>query len=234
MENKRLGKFIKELRLKKGVSQEELAKAIKLSLNKIQKIEQGKMKVSTETIFYLHKYFNVPVEEILNVYLGKTEINTHNELLISLSNEKRKYNKFKKTITLVSIIFIILTSIISIYLYNNRDWGYFLNGESENFKYSNSMFIHDNGTYYLMFGQFEIKNNEIKEEDINYIELKCKDRLIIGSSNILTGYTRESKGYDELFPKNVAKNIDDWYYEITYLVNDEKIIERIDLVNKSL
>lgn len=234
MEGKRLGKFIKELRLKKGASQEELAEAIKLSLNKIQKIEQGKMKVSTETIFYLHKYFNVPVEEILNVYLEKSEINTHNELLLSLSNEKRKYNKFKKTITLVSIIFILLTSIVSIYLYNNRDWGYFLNGESENFKYSDSMFIHDNGTYYLMFGQFEIKNNEIKETDINYIELKCKDRLIIGSSNILTGYTRESKGYDELFPKNVAKNIDDWYYEITYSVNGEKIIERIDLENKSL
>ena len=96
------------------------------------------------------------------------------------------------------------------------------------------MFLHDNGVYYLTFGEFNFKNENISKESIKDIRLKCNDRLIIASNTFLTGNTREQKGYDELFPKIVAKNVDDWYYEITYNINDEIIVERMNLINEPI
>jgi len=234
MKNIEFGKFIQNLRTKNGISEEELAKSLNISLNKLKKIEKGQTKVTTEIIWNLHKFFGVSVDELLDIYTEDNKNNTHDKLLIMLSDEKRKYKKFKRIILTLFSLFIIGITILNIYLYNNRDWGYILKGESDNFRYNNVMFIHDNDTYYLMFGDLEFNNDKISKDNIDYVELKCNERLIIGSSSILTGYTRENKGYDELFPKDVAKNIDNWYYEISYSVDGEKFTERIDLVSKSL
>ena len=233
MKSKKIGKLIEQLRNENNLSQEDLANKINISLDHLKKIEKGQGEITTQIIWDLRNLFNVTVDELLNAYVDKKEINIHDKAKILSNNVKKK--KKRKFITSLLITFLIFNiCLIGIKLYQNRDWGYLLKGETENFTYDNAMFLHDNGVYYLTFGEFNFKNGNISKENIKDIRLKCNDRLIIASNTFLTGTTREQKGYDELFPKIVAKNVDDWYYEITYYINDEIIVERMNLINEPI
>lgn len=234
MKSQQIGKFIEELRIEKDITQEQLAQLININLETLKKIEKGQAKVTTEIIWDLHKIFDVSVDEILNAQRGKKKKNKHDALVSLLSKEKKKYDKFKRIASAILVFLILITVTIGYLSYKNRDWGYILKGESENFIHDNSIFLYSNGTYYFMFGNFEFKNSSISEDDIVYVELKCGDRLIIGSSDFLSGSTKENKGYDELFPKEVANNVNNWYYEITYIVDGEKTTEILDIESESI
>lgn len=57
------GKKVKEIRKKKGVSQESLADLAGLDRTYISDIENGKRNVSLETIFKIAEALNIPVVE---------------------------------------------------------------------------------------------------------------------------------------------------------------------------
>ena len=109
-----------------------------------------------------------------------------------------------------------------------------MDGESETFKSTNSLFVYDGKIYFLMIGNFEIKNQDILKEDIESVRLMCNDRLIIGSNTFITGMERENKGYNELFPKEVVNNLNDWYYEIKYKSDDGIKTEILKINNKEI
>ena len=109
-----------------------------------------------------------------------------------------------------------------------------MDGESETFKSTNSLFVYDGKTYFLMIGNFEIKNQDILKEDIESVRLMCNDRLIIGSNTFITGTERENKGYNELFPNEVVNNLNDWYYEIKYKSDDGIKTEILKINNKEI
>ncbi len=148
------------------------------------------------------------------------------EVKALLKREKRKK-------IIINSIFIILT-IITIsgffWINQNKDFLYILNGESDNFSYENAIFLRDNRMYYLIYG-----NENIKNPDITLVstELKCGDRMIIKSNDFLSGSSQEFMGYDELFPKEVVKNIDDWYFEIVYMLDGKTYTEKLILQNES-
>lgn len=136
-------------------------------------------------------------------------------------------NKIRK-IKIISISIIILISTISIsaiLILYNRNLGYTFNGESESFIYRDSMLVKTNNKYYLAFGDLHIMNKEVKS--IDYTTLLCNDRLIIKASRVLTGIHEEKIGYNELFPKEVYKNIDQWYLKIEYTTIDNQQKEEV-------
>ena len=45
---------------------------------------------------------------------------------------------------------------------------------------------------------------------------------------------RENKGYNELFPKEVVNNLNDWYYEIKYKSDDGIKTEILKINNKEI
>jgi len=150
--------------------------------------------------------------------------------LIETCNKVQKCKKINRILNVVCVLLIPVLIYCFVWVYNNKDFIYILNGESDNFSYNNSLFIKSGNVYYLMYGNIKIKNEDIK---ITNVRLMCDDRLIIGSSQFLEGVSREQKGYDELFPKEVVKNIDNWYYEITYMLDDKEQLEILKLINKS-
>ncbi len=162
------------------------------------------------------------------------EINRENEELIKkLLEVHKKTLKYKKINRILNIICALLIPILIygfVWVYNNKDFMYILNGESDNFSYKNSLFVKSGNIYYLIYGSPKIKNEDIEITDVR---LKCDDRLIIGSNQFLEGVSREQKGYDELFPKEVVKNIDNWYYEITYILDGKEQVEILKLTNRS-
>ncbi len=141
-----------------------------------------------------------------------------------------------KNIVIISLIVIIVTLIatcIVLALNNNEKVDiYTISGESENFYYNDAMFVSSEVKNIYVYGNIIIKNPEIKEEDITNYELNSGKRLIVASSSPLKGFSVENFGYDELFPKEVVEDLDNWYLEITYKVDDETKTEKIELENR--
>lgn len=162
---------------------------------------------------------------------SRNDINKENTIIINKIKKKRKNKKI-----IISILLVLITILIiaDIYVLKNRNWIYKLDGESETFKSTNSLFVYDGKTYFLMIGNFEIKNQDILKEDIESVRLMCNDRLIIGSNTFITGMERENKGYNELFPKEVVNNLNDWYYEIKYKSDDGIKTEILKINNKEI
>ncbi len=63
---KRLGKHIKELRIKKDISQEELGFSANVSISQISKIETGKQNTSFSTLIAICKALNITLNEFFD------------------------------------------------------------------------------------------------------------------------------------------------------------------------
>ena len=162
--------------------------------------------------------------------MGKDELTKEeaNESLIRIL--KHYENRSKKILRLwyiVPITLIILFIPIFMFLHENRDLSYELHSKSENFNIEHFLFIRDNGYYYLIPGHLQITNENISEDNITDVALMSDERLIYRSNRFITEISTEKKGYNELFSNEVVKNIDNWYYKITYTINDNQKTEII-------
>lgn len=229
MKNKQIGTNIKNERIKKKLTTEQVANAINIKVSKYEKIENGTGNITTEIIYKLSNILDVKVDTLL-----KLEKNEKDKLLIMYIKEKKKERKIKYLGIIALLIIFSMAIILAHSILSNKSWSYMLKGESENFKYDNSIFIYDNKTYYYIFGNMLFKNDDIDENDIISIRLMCNDRLIVGSSNILTQALREHKGYDEYFSNEVVNDLDNWYFEIKYKYGEETKTEILNLKNVSI
>ncbi len=59
--------ILKDLRIEKGLTQEQLAKEINFSLSIVNKWENGKKKPSIDAIIILSKYFKVSADYLLGL-----------------------------------------------------------------------------------------------------------------------------------------------------------------------
>lgn len=62
----KIGQSVRYLRLKKGISQEELAFRADLNMNSISTLERGLNNVKIKTLYSIAKALGVKVEDILN------------------------------------------------------------------------------------------------------------------------------------------------------------------------
>jgi transcriptional regulator with XRE-family HTH domain len=60
--DKKIGRRVKELRLTKGISQQELGDELNVSFQQIQKYEKGADRISSSTLFRTSQILGVPVE----------------------------------------------------------------------------------------------------------------------------------------------------------------------------
>lgn len=163
-----------------------------------------------------------------NLTYGKRDEKRDKEITKILAENNKRY-KTIKYFTIFAIIGVICALMIPIISLNSKsDFGYNLSGESDNFIYYDAAFIKASNKYYLHHGKLEAKNEKVK---ITNVRLMCQDRLIIGASRVLEGSSIENKGYNELFPKEVVDNIDNWYYEITYTINGKANTETLNIEN---
>ena len=93
MNNKEIGKFIKELRIKAGLSQKELADMIYVSREAVSKWETGKNVPTYDIILILADLFKVSVDEIL---LGEKKNSKTNKTEIIKKIEAGKISEFTK------------------------------------------------------------------------------------------------------------------------------------------
>lgn len=131
---------------------------------------------------------------------------------------------------IVLILFIILV-LSFIILNNNKTKVYAISGESKNFYYSNALFISSNNKNIYVYGDLTSKDKNIK---ITSVALMSENRLIVKSDSLPQGISIENVGYDELFPKKVVNNLDNWYLEIIFNNDESENTEKLNLINNLL
>ena len=62
----KIGQSVRYLRMKQGISQEELAFGSDLNVNSISTLERGLNNVKIKTLYKIAKTLNVNIEDILN------------------------------------------------------------------------------------------------------------------------------------------------------------------------
>lgn len=133
------------------------------------------------------------------------------------------------------LLFVLIVGFLLIVLYSTKNKNqvkiYSISGESENFYYNNALFISSNVKNIFVYGELENKTRDI---NITNVALMSGERLIIRSDSLPKGISIENYGYDELFPKEVVKNLDNWYLEITYSNSKETKTEKLELNNNYL
>lgn len=131
---------------------------------------------------------------------------------------------------IVLILFIILV-LSFIILNNNKTKVYAISGESKNFYYSNALFISSNNKNIYVYGDLTSKDKNIK---ITSVALMSENRLIVKSDSLPQGISIENVGYDELFPKKIVNNLDNWYLEIIFNNDEGENTEKLNLINNLL
>lgn len=133
------------------------------------------------------------------------------------------------------LLFVLIVGFLLIVLYSTKNKNqvkiYSISGESENFYYNNALFISSNIKNIFVYGELENKTRDI---NIINVALMSGERLIIRSDSLPKGMSIENYGYDELFSKEVVKNLDNWYLEITYSNSKETKTEKLELNNNYL
>ena len=125
-----VGKYIKFLRERNNLTQEELAKKVPVTREAVSKWETGRRIPDIETLIILSKIFNVPIESLLSG--GESD-----NAMVNLYKDNINLHK-KVGILLLVTILIIITFLIYYFLnnYNSFKW---VNGswpwESEDGKY---------------------------------------------------------------------------------------------------
>lgn len=133
------------------------------------------------------------------------------------------------------LLFVLIVGFLLIVLYSTKNKNqvkiYSISGESENFYYNNALFISSNIKNIFVYGELENKTRDI---NITNVALMSGERLIIRSDSLPKGMSIENYGYDELFSKEVVKNLNNWYLEITYSNSKETKTEKLELNNNYL
>lgn len=133
------------------------------------------------------------------------------------------------------LLFVLIVGFLLIVLYSTKNKNqvkiYSISSESENFYYNNALFISSNVKNIFVYGELEYKTRDI---NITNVALMSGERLIISSDSLPKGISIENYGYDELFPEEVVKNLDNWYLEITYSNSKETKTEKLELNNNYL
>lgn len=101
MDTKKIGEYIKSLRLKNNLTQEELASKVYVTNKAISRWETGKSIPEIDTLYFLSKEFNVSVNDILEAGSKKKD-------------EVKSYYKKRKIIEIILLIIIFILPIISI------------------------------------------------------------------------------------------------------------------------
>lgn len=225
MEENNFSNFIKELRTEKGLSQEELAKALYVHRTTVNKWENGNVIPLNDKLLLIADYFDISVDELLN---GKrSDINnassTRNNTIIELIKSKTRSQKlliYSVLGTLIIILFFLAYYFISNY---NSIKLYRVYGENENIRTRDGLLFFSKDKIYFKPGNFYDVNDNLVSVDL--IRLYYSDEnnneviLLTGSDKEL--YIEKEKSR-ETFVDGIYKN-EKFYMDACYKNSCQKI-----------
>lgn len=168
MEENNFSTFIKELRMEKGLSQEELAKALYVHRTTVNKWENDNVIPLNDKLLLIADYFDISVDELLN---GKrsdinTASSTRNNTIVELIKSKTKSQKFLIYSVLVTLILIL--GFLTYYFISNYNSikVYILYGENKNIRTRDGLLFFSKDKVYFRPGNFYDNNDNIVDVDL--------------------------------------------------------------------
>lgn len=223
--NENSGRFLKQLRKEKKLSQEKLAEMICTDRSNISRWENGNGTIPLNQIEKICEIFSIQVLELIcGERINNLNYIESNKKIVNLIREKN--NKFKKLkLGLLANSFIILILLIIFLLYYffqtfNTEKIYNILLDSEKYSLSNGLLVLTREELYFKIGTIDNENKKI--------ELYYKDTLIYSgeSDDLLIDYL----GYNNYFDvKKMKKNLDNYYIKI----NNDKIGLKFNLMYKN-
>ena len=241
MNQEKIGKFIKNLRTKKGWTQEELAEKLYVKRQSISKWEIGKTSPDSENFRLLSEIFDVSIDElILGEYISKKDSTAKSEELkikiIDDANMVKSKNKLlKKIIIALFIILIICFTLYYFVMTYNRFKMYYITGSSDGVSITDGLLFETNEKIFFQLGNVNIDKEEILSTTIYYIK-DGNQNLIYQSDDYDNRYIQDSKNYPEYFNTEVNNFIDNLYVKLKTKERDYniKLEYRLDYINNRL
>lgn len=206
----KIGKFLKELREEKHLTQYELADMIPIGREAISKWERGTSAPSKSSIIRLSGIFEVPVEEILS----GSELEPNNNLIIELYDDKNKLQKIIKILIGIILAFIIL---ICIYIFLNTYNSikiYTISCDSNDVLITNGIFVTTKDKIYFNLGAIQNKEN-ITNLKLYYQDNQADKLIYESDDNKIIIY--DYYGYDGCFDtSNINTIVNNLYLEISF------------------
>jgi len=229
LDYEKIGKFLQQLRIEKGYSQEKVAQMLYVTRQVISKWERGKSIPSNNLILPICELYQVSANEIFagekNTLENKGKI--ENIAIDILKDGQKRKNKI---IVYFSFIIVVLLFLFFSYYFistYNKMKVYVFSGKSENFSIENGILMISNEQIYFDLGSF-VNQNNIKFERIEIYYLKNDERKLIVREHTDKILINDYNGYNQYFNFNDMDDIvNNMYVEVTY--NEFKINENIKI-----
>ena len=208
--NENIGKFLKQLRKEKRLSQEKLADMIATDRSNISRWENGNVMIPLNQMERICEIFSIQLTELIcGERISKDNILDNNKKIIEIV--KKENNKFKRTKKCFIISLILLLIIIILFLfyyffstYNTQNI-YKVSINSSEYKLSDGILVITREEIFFKLGSINEKNMDISIYKNN--ELKFSG----DSNSLLIDYY----GYDNYFDtKTLKKDLDNYYIEV--------------------
>ncbi len=218
MDTSKFSKFIKELRLERGLSQEQLAEKLFVHRTTVNKWENEDIVPLNDKLISIANFFDVSIDELLNGKRNERNIDTTptNNTLITLIKSKSRSKKV--IIFLVSGLLIVLIAFLLYYFVStyNSVKVYMIYGENDSVRTRDGLVVMNKEKVYFRPGNFyDNKDNLISVDIIRlyyYDENDNEVVLFTGSSHELLMELEQSQ---ETF-MNLISNKKDFYLDACY------------------
>lgn len=241
MNQEKIGNFIKELRVKKGLTQDELADKLYIRRQSISKWEMGITSPDTENFKSLSEIFNVSIDELISgEYIPKEDaIAKSEELKIKILddiNAAKSKNKLLKRIIIAMFICLVLCFAYYYFIMTyNKFKIYYIAGSSDGVSITDGLLFETNEKIFFQLGNVNIDEEEILSTAIYYLN-DGNENLIYKSDDYDNRYIQDSKNYPEYFSTEVNNFIDNLYVKLKTKEKDYniKLEYRLDYINNKL
>lgn len=221
LDQNKIGRFIYELRTKKGISQNDLSSMIPISRQAVSNWEQGKSIPDSSTLLILSKIFDVSINELLlgerSTKKTKEKKDELQKVMLHMLDDNNIKKRKLRIITIISIAVITLLLLIffSYYFFTsyNTIKVYKVSAKANNFYVNNGILVTTKDKTYFRLGELiYAPNMNINKIRIYYVG-KNENKKVIYEDNQTNILVSDVPGYNEYF--NTQK-INHLYMEITY------------------
>lgn len=242
MDKTKIGDFIKELRLGKKMSQNDLAETISVTRQAVSQWERGINVPDLEALQDLSEFFCLSINELLiGKRLPKTKVSNEIEKVtceILEQNElkNKKIKKLKYSFIIILFVFLFLFLLNYFVTFYKSIKVYTISAMSETFETHDGIFVTSKDKIYFRLGNIELKDDaSINKVELYYLD--DKEKKIIFSKKGNDVFIKDFYGYEEYFDLddiNYIKN--NLYLKVVYedKFDEAKIVFEQDFTNNSL
>ena len=226
MEENRFSTFIRELRMEKGLSQEELAKALYVHRTTVNKWEKENVIPLNDKLLTIADFFNVSVDELLNGKRNEIgeDSSDRNNTIIELIKSKKKSQKCFIYCSIICLFLVV--GFLAYYFISNYNSVkvYRVFGENDNIKTRDGVLFFSKDKVYYKPGYFyDSKDSIINVEFIRlyYFDKDNNDAVLLtgSSKELYIELNKSQEAFVDILSKKRDLFLDACYNNMCYKIS---------------